>query len=155
MNRLEFPSSRGKTIRAAAADACGTPRIGLSETIKCLALQSTGSSTAESTGTGGLRGHALSCRGRVVERLDLFPARLGALEEDGLTVVSGGDEGGFGGKSQRGVGQRRGADDLYGRGRLAGAAGVDDADGRVVACGGLAELDRGKRGLTGKGQEVT
>jgi hypothetical protein len=59
--------------------------------------------------------------------------------------VSGGDEGGFGRERQRRVGQRSGANDLDGRGRLARAAGVDDANGRVVTCDGLAELCRRKR----------
>jgi hypothetical protein len=143
MDRLELPTGSGNAIGTGTPDTGGTARIGLSEPIKRLALQTPGPGAAESTGAGRLRGHAFT-RGRgIIERLDFLPALFRALEEDGLAVVAGGDEGGFGGERERGVGQRRRADDLDCRGRLARAAGVDDADRRVVACGALAGSDDG------------
>lgn len=140
MDRLEFPAGRGNTVGTGGTGGGGATRIRLSESVERLALQTSRSGTAESTGRArSLRRHALSGGGGIIERLYLFPTLLRALEEDGLTIVSGGDEGGFGGERERSVGQGGGSDHLDSRGRLAGRARVDDANRRVVAWRRLAQ----------------
>lgn len=122
--RLHGPDPAGRGIRR------GTPSVGLSESVEGLALQSTDPGAAESTGARRLRGQAGPTTGRgIVEGLHLLPALLRSLEEHRLAIVSRGDEGLFRRKAERLVRQRVRADDLDCRGRLAGSAGVDDADG--------------------------
>jgi hypothetical protein len=92
VNRLEFAVGLKRT--AGTGDIRGrTPCIGLSEPIESLALESSDTCTTESAGARRLRGQSgLASGSGIVERLDLCPALFGALEENGLAVVSCRDE---------------------------------------------------------------
>ena len=63
----------------------------------------------------------------VVKGTDGFPACFGTLEEDGLTIMSGGHECVFGGPGEGDVGKSGDFDSDYG-----GGGGINDRDGGVV-----------------------
>lgn len=156
MNRLELSTRLHRPDPAGRGIRRGTPSVGLSESVEGLALQSTDPGAAESTSARRLRGQPGPTTGRgIVEGFHLLPALLGSLEEHRLAIVSRGDEGLFRRKAERLVRQRVGADDLDRRGRLAGSARVDDADGRVVACAESAKATQHVSLLTGKRQDIS
>lgn len=127
--RRSKPRSRHRRSDRSSSYA---PRISRTEAIEGLRVVETTDCSSGATGACAL---ALL---EVVERADLRPALVdAAFEEDGLAVVSRGDEGVLRDEDERDGGEGGQLDGVDGMRGSLGSRRVDDSDGRVVACSKL------------------